>query len=80
MNAYYSREIDLSLKDHGNTAVAVIHWFDGDEIWPYDEWEETVTVSDIKMMSEKDVEEAVKKELLAIDNKLNANELYFKWR
>ena len=81
MSIYHSREIDVTLKDHGNTAHAVMHWFDGDEEYPYDEWGEEVTLTDIKMMSERDIEEAIKEKLLeTVDRKFNADELYFKWR
>ena len=80
MSIYYSYEVDVYLKDHGNSANAVMHWFDGDAEYPYDEWGEEVIVHDIKMMSEKDIEKAIKEELLnTIDREFNADELYFKW-
>lgn len=81
MSIYHSREIDVTLKDHGNTAHAVMHWFDGDATWPYDEWGEEVELSDVKMMSEKDIEEAIKEQLLkVVDREFDASKLYFKWR
>lgn len=81
MSVYYSREIEISLRDHGNTVNAIMHWFDGDEEWPYDEWSEKVTIEDVKMMSEKDIEEAIKEKLLeTVDREFDASKLYFKWR
>lgn len=80
-SVYYSREINVYLKDHGNTANAVMHWFDGDEEWPYDEWGEEVTLEDVKMMSEKAIEEAIKEKLQETVNRVfDVNSLYFKWR
>ena len=81
MNIYYSKEIEISLKDHGNTVHAIMHWFDGNETWPYDEWSEEVTIEDVKMMSEKDIEEAIKTKLQeTVDRQFNADKLYFKWK
>lgn len=81
MSIYHSREIDVTLKDHGNIAHAVMHWFDDDEVYPYDEWGEEVTLTDVKMMSEKDIEEAIKEKLQeTVDREFNIDELYIKWR
>lgn len=78
---YYSREVEISLKDHGNTVHAVMHWFDDDEVYPYDEWSEEVELSDVKMMSERDIEEAIKEKLLeTVDREFDASKLYFKWK
>lgn len=78
---YYSYEVDVTLTNHGNTANAIMHWFDGDEEWPYDEWGEEVIVHDVKMMSEKDVENAIIEKLKNIvEREFDANKLYFKWR
>lgn len=80
MDIYYSREIDLSLEDHGNSVHAIMHWFNDNEAYPYDEWGVEVTLTDIKMMSEKDIEKAIKDKLLeTVDSEFNADELYFKW-
>ena len=81
MSVYYSREIDVTLTNHGNDANAVMHWFDSDETWPYDEWGEEVIVHDVKMMSEKAIEEAIKEKLQETVNRdFDVNSLYFKWR
>lgn len=78
---YYSYKIDVFLKNHGNDANAVMHWFDDNEEWPYDKWGEEVIVHDIKMMSKKDIEEAIKEKLQeTVDRELNTDKLYFKWR
>ena len=81
MSIYYSYEIDVTLKNHGNTAHAVMHWFDDDETYPYDEWGEEVTIEDVKMMSEKDIEKAIKEKLQkTVDREFDISKLYFKWR
>ena len=81
MSVYYSYEVDVYLKDHGNSASAVMHWFDSDEVYPYDEWGEEVTLTDVKMMSEKDIEEAIKEKLQeTVDREFEVDKLYFKWR
>lgn len=80
MSIYYSREIEVTLENHGNKAKAIMHWFDDSEVYPYDEWGEEVELSDVKMMSEKDIEEAIKAKLLeTVDREFDVNELYFKW-
>ena len=81
MSIYHSREIDITLENNGNDVHAVMHWFDGDETWPYDEWGEEVTLTDVKMMSEKDIEEAIKEKLQeTVDREFEVNKLYFKWK
>ena len=81
MSIYYSYEIDVTLKNHGNTAHAVMHWFDDDETYPYDEWGEEVTIEDVKMMSEKAIEKAIKEKLQkTVDREFDISKLYFKWR
>jgi hypothetical protein len=80
-SVYYSREIDVYLMDHGNQVNAVMHWFDDNEVYPYDEWGEEVILKDVKMMSEKDIEKAIKEKLLQITERdFDVNSLYFKWR
>lgn len=81
MSVYYSREINVELTDHGNKVHAIMYWFNSDEEWPYDEWGVEVDIDDVKMMSEKDIEEAIKEKLLeSVDREFNINELYFKWK
>lgn len=81
MSVYHSREVTIDLTNHGNDAIATMYWFDGEEEYPYDEWGEEVTLKDIKMMSEKDIEEAIKEKLLeTVDREFDASKLYFKWR
>lgn len=81
MDIYYSREINVTLKEHGNTVHAVMHWFKDDETYPYNEWGEEVTLTDVKMMSEKDIEEAIKEKLQeSVDRAFDADKLYFKWK
>lgn len=80
MSIYYSREIEISLENHGNDAHAVMHWFNDAEVYPYDEWGEEVIIEDVKMMSEKAIKEAIKEKLLnTVNREFNADELYFKW-
>ena len=80
MSVYYSREIDVTLTNHGNIANATMYWFDDNETWPYDEWGEEVILTDVKMMSEKDIEEAIKEKLKnIIERGFDAESLYFKW-
>ena len=81
MSIYYSREINVYLENHGNDVHAVMHWFDSDEIYPYDEWGEEVALKDVKMMSETAIEEAIKEKLSeTIDREFNVNELSFRWK
>lgn len=81
MSVYHSREVDVLLTNHGNQVNAVMHWFDSDEEYPYDEWGEEVTLEDVKMMSEKAIEETIKEKLQETVNRdFDVNSLYFKWR
>lgn len=80
MDIYYSREVDIIMENHGNDIHAIMHWFNDNEAYPYDEWGVEVTLTDIKMMSEKDIEETIKEKLLEmVEVEFNADELYFKW-
>lgn len=80
MAIYYSREIEVELENHGNDIVATMLWFDGEEVWPYDEWGETVKLSNVKMMNEREIEEAIKEELKkVVDREFDADTLVFAW-
>lgn len=80
MAIYYSREIEVELENHGNDVIATMLWFDGEEIWPYDEWGETVKLSNVKMMNEREIEEAIKEELKkTVDREFDADTLVFTW-
>lgn len=81
MDIYYSREVDVTLENHGNSVHAIMHWFSDNEVYPYDEWGVEVDIDDVKMMSEKDIEEAIKEKLQkTVDREFNTDELYFKWK
>lgn len=82
MAAYYARAVDVYLTNYGNNANAVMHWFDdssnGED---FSEWNEEVIVHDIKMMSEKDIEEAIKEKLKNIvEREFDADKLIFNWK
>jgi hypothetical protein len=82
MAAYYAREVDIYLMNYGNNANAVMHWFDdGSNGEDFSEWNEEVIVHDIKMMSEKDIEEAIKEKLQNIvEREFDADRLVFIWK
>lgn len=80
MAIYYSREIEVELENHGNDVVATMLWFDGEEVWPYDEWGETVKLSNVKMLNEREIEEKIKEELKkTVDREFDADTLMFTW-
>ena len=80
MSIYYSPEIDIELEDCGNRIVAIMHWFDGEEVWPYDEWGEEVELKNVKMMSEREIEEKIREELKKIvEREFDADKLVFAW-
>lgn len=80
MSIYYSREIEVRLNNNGNDLEAMMLWFDGAEVWPYDEWGETIELKNVKMMSEKEIEEKIKEELKKIvSREFDADTLVFTW-